>query len=205
MMKRFLSIAVLCIAACRGSDEPEPLRAPGLRAPTIPGIMITDPLGNSYGAYGSPDKFVPMQGECPDTSQVVYLPEYYDIGPAFPMPSNRSFTLQYKLPCPSNVSIWIVRGNYVGDSKPASFGNATFASPGGLGVKTVMRDEFKAGGIYMIVWDGHSSDDGNEVSAGFYRVYVKANEILMWNDILIFDECEDLPPGMHTWMMDSCY
>ncbi|MEA1985963.1 MAG: hypothetical protein U9N76_00560, partial [Candidatus Marinimicrobia bacterium] len=41
-------------------------------------------------------------------------------------------------------------------------------------------------GYYPISWDGRD-DYGNEVSSGFYRIYLKINEYYLWRDVLFFD------------------
>ncbi|MBL7996380.1 hypothetical protein JNM05_13515 [bacterium] len=197
-LHKTIFLALSCLIACIDSNEPEPLRAPGLRAPAIPGIVMTDALGNVYGRYGNPDEPGPLMGNGPDTLQHGTTPRVFDVSAAYPMPSNRSFNVQYDISWPSIVSIWIVRGTYTGNNSSLSFGNATLSTPGGIAVKTITRDELKNPGRYTFQWDGTSSDNGQYVPLGFYRVYVSSDQFLLWRDVFIFDTCKDIPIDMDT-------
>jgi hypothetical protein len=84
------------------------------------------------------------------------------------------------------VWVWIVAIEDVRDSYVLN-GGATFISPAGTPVRTLVSSMVEAGGS-SICWDGRD-ERGNPVPDGIYRVYIQAGDLREWHDYVL---CQQL-------------
>lgn len=184
---------LICLLGCR--DGEGPLRSPHLQSPVITGIYLTDAMGVLIGTWGSPSD-LPQPGGRPNGPG--NLPLYFDFAGIYPNPSDGITTIRYDLPQATRVKIWAVRGRTMDEFNDITFGGSNFFSADDLNVQ-IIEDKYSEAGKYSVLWTRNK-----DISDGFYRIYIQANNLLAWRDAAVFAPC-NLPPDLQkffNWMCD---
>jgi hypothetical protein len=174
-------IVFLLFSAC--NEEESPLRAPELSTPIINGLFLTDASGNPVGKWGSPNHKI--SGNATSCAQKIELN-------AYPVPASFFVNLRYSSACNLPVTIWVTPAQLADDlqSDAINFGNALLLKAGGLSIKTLAKEQ---SGINQIMWDG-TDDTGKVVPPGFYRIYFRTGDLLLWEDVLLYqDNVDNIP------------
>lgn len=181
MTRSFFIFALCCfLLACQ--DEAV-LHAPELSTPTVTGLRFMDRSGSIILDWGTPNNNIKsISAKCGQ----IYLS-------VFPNPAVGIFSIRHTAyDCDAVTDIWVTSARLSTDQTPEqlNFANANLARPGGFLIKTLAKHESLQKGI--ITWDS-TDDRGNKVPSGFYRIYVRIDGKLLWQDILLARKSEDIP------------
>jgi len=184
-------LAIIILSGCRGPSEPELLFAPGTAGPVVTGLLLIDPEGRLCAVWGQPS-------EPSDPTGAVQLAAPY------PNPVCMTCTVRYAVRAPARMKAWVVSAVRPGQSEQnfVYAGNSTLFVLRGMCVRTFF-DESKAVGVYSMIWDG-STDAGQELASGFYRIYLQTADVTLWRDIFYARRASDIPPELRalcTWCM----
>jgi len=184
---------MLIITGCESADK---ITLNNLQPPVVPGIFITGPGGiailgvwrdpyspsftlpNSNG--GSGGNLIPTKLECS----------------AHPNP-DREFVIQFSTTYEARVKVTVVPAIGPGEepTNSVTYANGTYLAANGVSVRTII-DDFLPPGYFSYYWNG-CDDNDMILPDGFYRVYLEFdNEYLVWVDVFLVRNLNNLPPGM---------
>ena len=212
-MKRILSLISLAFLSlsCDSSGTIDPLSSPQITQPVATGIFITTTRGPEViGVWGSPaDYFSTSTSAASVPADIavdhsVRIERFTPIGTIpknvlysvpYPNPTNGSQTITIAFPMKDAVSAWVVPARFADapDNDVSSYAGATVLSPVRQTVKVLVNDVLNAG-EYSITFNPYP------LPAGFYRIYVKIGETLMWHDILYYHDPSELPAGLKQFL-----
>ena len=174
-------IALLLFSAC--SEEEALLRSPEFRTPVVTGLHLKDNLGRPFGIWKYPDS---------RNSGYISSCQYIAIFGVAPIPANHQVSIRIPSNCNLPVNVWVTPARLADDlhGDVISFGNTQLLKAGGLAIKTLAKEQL---GISHIEWDG-TDDNGHPVPSGFYRIYCKTGDLLLWEDILLYINQTDYIP-----------
>ena len=225
MKNIFFSILSLCaVAGCSTQNNlVAPLRAPGFDQPVATGIYVTTIDPTPIDTWGNPSfQLTPTasgnslsyampaeeaQGRFHALSKTSDTAALGIVGPLrmqlelpYPNPTIVGSDISFALPRTALVSLWIVRARWVGDPSEdlSNVDGGVVITPQVVAVANLIVYRSTAAGFYRYSWNGQA-DDGKLVSPGFYRVYLKVDEGLMWSDIFLYRQITDLPPDLRKY------
>jgi hypothetical protein len=200
-----LLVSLFFVSSCNSPNPVETLSAPSFTQPVVTGIFVTginDPdilsvWGNPSDSYSNNTNYK-LKSE-KQTFNLAYkierivptIPRDVQFGNPFPNPSNGIQTIQFGLSKKGNVALWLVSARISGDKSTdiTSFVGATTLTPN-ISAAYVFLNEMKQAGYYQVTFSS------SQLSVGFYRIYLKVDNILYWHDILLYKEIADLPIGL---------
>jgi hypothetical protein len=196
MNKLFYIIILMIVTGCLNSPDSNPLNTPITASPPVAtGIIITG-TGHEPVIWGTVTDFNL------DRSRIFHMfpnPTNVEINILFTLPPISQAQDSLFLPQPQytdNISIEIVRALSPFDEVDQSniVTGGAFFSQAGYKVRTLKdkkSDLWRY--IHWIEWD-LKDEFNNFVPAGFYRVYIRADNYEIYGDILVAWSEEDLPP-----------
>ncbi|MEA1987439.1 MAG: hypothetical protein U9N76_08130, partial [Candidatus Marinimicrobia bacterium] len=190
-----LFIMLLLLYNCQDPSDSANLRSPDGITPVVTGFYETDASGNILETYGTPsesnqDIQIDNCESAPVDTTYPFgvFPMRFYLHTPFPNPCNLSTSIYFDIACKVDIVLFVVPAKL--PHEPTS--SYTLNSNGinkiaeGLSIRTIYEKKDGMPGYYPISWDGRD-DYGNEVSSGFYRIYLKINEYYLWRDVLFFD------------------
>jgi len=191
--------------SCNNSTGPDEESIFVFETPVINGIIITnsdspDEIGRwrnpqyppgirySVGKYSTENN---VETEVPHA-----LPTILNIDHPFPNPTTDVVAIQYSLPVAAEVSVWIVKGR-LPEEDPSGIktgSGGVFVSPKNQIAAVIINNQSLTVGYYRVIFNGRVGDE--YLPTGFYRIYLKADNHLLWKDILIARSKADLPPEL---------
>ena len=202
----FIVFSTLFSSNCRSPNSPTPVRAPYLQTPVTTGIFITGETGpEPLGSFGNPNPKSKGSLECDSIpSGGGAIPDELALLPPYPNPFNPATTVQFNLPCPSYVTVYVVPARYINQqSQFVQFSNASINIPGGLAID-VLFNRNTSPGIYSVAWSAQDQD-GRPFPDGFYRIYLKVDDQLLWQDVLLLKDLCNAPPGLDLFGGRGCH
>lgn len=183
-----LLLGSIFITCC---DSTQRFTASTIEAPVVPGIYLTDCDGSSWGRWLNP-----------------YSPSYEFPGPnpniynvnlqcyAYPNPDNGHISISFHIPYEGSGKVTVVAALAPGSDQTNSiyYTNGNFVTIEGGSVRTLFDDTFTNYGQYTVVWDGRD-DNSIIVADGFYRIFLEFDEYLVWVDMLLARDPNNIPPG----------
>lgn len=168
-----------------------------IKPPIAPGIFMTDCDGNTLGTWMDP--YSPSY-QFPNSSPHL-LPITMKCF-AYPNPDNGHMTISFSIPYQSNGKITVYPAlSYLDDlSEPVNYFGSTYYYSNSDPVKT-LHDGNLNNGSHAVTWNG-CYDDENYAPDGFYRVYLDFDEHLVWVDVLLIRDINNLPPDMYFGGME---
>ncbi len=207
--KIFVFVFLLSVVtiSCKNPSEIETFYSPDLRTPVVTGIRITNEMAEEIAVWGylsdpeSPVGEVEQYKNLPDDDGIhVFVPMCgLDMRTPYPNPTNGECVIRYDIGKTSHVKIWVVPAVLSGEdeSNIVNLENTLLVKPG-IAI-AVLVDRQSPPGAYQVHWSGGDSQ-GNEVPGGFYRIYIQADEYLLWRDVAVWREPGDLPPDLETYI-----
>ncbi len=197
--------AILSLLTCRSPNSPPVFRAPNGQTPVTTGIIITgesDPT--ELGRFGKPNPNPEAVGDCePQLFGESSLIEKFHLYTPYPNPDNGSQTIHFSVQCSTRVTIFVTPASFLSpENEIVRFANGAARQTGGLAVSVVF-DRFAAPGIYSAIW-GSRDADGRNLPDGFYRIYLKTDDILLWQDTLLARDPCNLPPVLNLLGEGGC-
>ena len=171
VIKKITVIVILFLALVSCTKEGTEYRLSSIDIPEISGFAFRNEFGDYSGSVGQPNartKYTDKSGN-----------EYNFL--LFPNPCISYFSCYFHGTIPfDSAKIWVVEGVYSGDADYLS----------GLGI-IMNSNNLVAGGapVFQTETDQERvSIDVSTLEDGYYRVYTKINDIVLWNDIIIDKE-----------------
>ena len=192
-------IVVFVIVILISCDSANMFNSSTLEAPVVPGIYRTDCDGNSWGRWLNP--YSPSY-EFPNSN-----PNLWNITmqcTAYPNPDDGHLGISFYIPYEGSGKVTVVAALPPGSVQTNSiyYSNANFVNVEGGSVRTLFNDTFINCGHHTFVWDGRD-DYGNKVADGFYRIYLEFDEYLLWVDMLLARDPNNIPPGLGMYGPES--
>ncbi len=156
-------MVMLCFIGCSDYDKPNPINSTYLHPPEVTGIWVTSRDGAVIGAWGSP------------TGDLL----------AYPNPFNPKARIDFSIPEAGPVLAWMIRGVGPGEEMDdvVSSTGADLISPRGAPIKILADRIFEAGTSSLDI-------DAEDLSDGWYRVYISVAEHLQWVDLRLIRNYE---------------
>ncbi|RJP72939.1 MAG: hypothetical protein C4539_02365 [Ignavibacteriales bacterium] len=177
----FAGLCVFFIISCNESDIPVFYSKNSV---VVTGIVFTfETSPEDYGVWGSPSN---NNGDN----------KTLRISNAYPNPTIVSLSISYQILKNSQVKIWVVPAvlSSTIDANYSQRTTALFTQPDLYFIKPLLDDFLKVG-YYSSTWNAKDSE-GNDLPGGFYRIYIKAGDVLGWQDILLYRSSDDLPADL---------
>ncbi|MCI0696981.1 hypothetical protein L0337_33870 [candidate division KSB1 bacterium] len=187
--KGALLLCGILFFACRGTNDPTPFFSPELDGPVVTGLIITgEDSPEPLASWGKPS-----EPRDPNGRLAISTP--------YPNPNNGSAFVQFQLNESMRIDMWVVMAYHpaMQPTREIFAANGTIYKTNSLSVRTLIKNNLRARGIYSISWDGRD-DSGNVVPDGFYRIYIKGGNTntLLWTDLLLLREPCKAPPLLRT-------
>ena len=211
-----LFLLSLSCSSPSGSDAS--LVSPAMAMPIVTGLYITNSTGpQPVAVWGNPSESSSfsladtlsenyrerINGSAavkPWSAAPVPLPLGYAFIHPYPNPAYSLCVLGFILPVDSKVDLWAVHAQWVGDLESGLGGTAgAVASTMQKTAIIFMQNKDLQAGVYEIDW-GWFQSDHNSVPPGFYRVYFRVNNTTYWNDVLLYRNSSDVPPGLRDFI-----
>ena len=192
----FLAVSILLsLNSCNNSTEPGEISGTIYGMPVVPGLIITTeespaPVGKWRNPH-SPGSIYYGPGR--NDSNAVF-PYYLALDTPYPNPTSGSNSIRFSLPIRAVVSLTLVKARlpeHQADG-PETASGGVFVSSGSKPAVVLLDNEVKEAGYYEVEWSG-KNNEGEDVPAGFYRVYLEADGHVLWCDILLARSINDLP------------
>lgn len=210
-MKQSLVIVLLSFfsLSCDTSTTSVVAGSPEITQPLVTGIYITSGRGpEPVAVWGNPsDTYINLASSAIPAERSSFpgetsiesvqpssnIPHGISFPVPYPNPTDGSQIFQFSIPIESHVSAWIVpaRSSVEPNTDIGSYSGATTLTP----VRTaamVFFDRTMQAGTYQYRYDPFS------LPGGFYRIYVKVNDVLAWHDILYYKNINDLPVSLRS-------
>jgi hypothetical protein len=198
----FILILFMVSVSCRNPSEIEILRSPDLRTPVVTGIRVTNEMGEEIAVWGYLTDPVSPVGEVGrsqnsqnDDDIYVAVPDCgLDMRAPYPNPFNGQCRISFSIGNISDVTVWIMPAVLVGEEEGIllNFGNSLLIKPGTA--IAILVNEKKLPGYYQIMLDTSG------LPGGFYRVFIQANQYLLWRDVAVWRKPGDLPAYLETYI-----
>jgi len=174
-----LCTLLLSSAGCQSGADGDKVFGSPMFLPAVSGIVIRDEAGQVVANWGNP-----VDGGL----------EF------FPNPIGNTGSMEFIVPAPGLVAIWISKavgpGETVGPAYVNIAGAGIVTPPSGL-VVTLLNERLIAG-RHVIAWRGEDSA-GNRVADGYYRIYAYIDGQEMFADIYCTDpQNPSFPSGMES-------
>lgn len=171
-MKEILFFLLLFIfVSCSKNNDSTPV---SLQTVIIKGYMCRDIVGNEYGSVGNPDNKL---GDGDNFLMSTY-----------PNPSTDAVSVYIKMKQPaSKTKLWIMKAAFnsvPNQSFPALGGNQFVSS----GLPVFELDSIPISYNINQLGFGYSVQvhiDNKNISAGYYRLYFQADNIILWENIVV--------------------
>ena len=203
----FVILLSIVLISCKNPSETEILYSPDLRTPVVTGIRITNEIAEEIAVWGNPNdpespvgKVEKSENPPDDDGPIHAVPTYgLDMEAPYPNPVNGPCCIRFAIGNSSDVKIWVVPAVLTGEdeSNTVDISNALVIKPNIAVIVLVNRKLFA--GIHEVRWNSKDSQ-GNDVPGGFYRIYVQADEYLLWRDVAVWRKPGDLPPDLETYI-----
>lgn len=165
-------VVILCIIitflfSCNKNDNE--FRLSEFQTPVVTGFLLRDVTGSVIKEIGTPNvklSDISNDQQMAKTSFVVY-----------PNPSNHVIAITIESSSFMEAKIWVVRANYV--EATSNYGDY-------LNSNTLI-----AGGSPVFYMESSSNTvliDARHFEEGFYRIYVKRGDLLLWDNLIISKE-----------------
>lgn len=158
-------IGFLFIFSCTKKDTE--IRLSEFEPPTITGVNFRGFDGSDYGSIGVPN--IKQGNESND-----FMSDYYFT--FYPNPSAERIFVYIKTPAKEEIKkLWIVQANW-DDQVPEDWIGLNLATNMTVGGSPLYQAEFTSGGIAI---------DLSYFPQGYYRIYLKVNEHLLYDNLII--------------------
>lgn len=165
----------LGLAGCRDADN-APMRTPDFHAPIVTGLYVTNHFA---------------------TVETWRDPSYHGQVGAFPSITSLSTDVRFILSQTSDATVWVTPAVMKGEELLSSAGGGLYAQIPGAAIWTFPKQQYSGGLTNVVEWD-LKDDQGNKVKPGFYRVYVQAEDDVLFSDMFVYHDCSDIPPDIKT-------
>lgn len=199
----FISISFpLFIISCDNSTEPDNILTFLIDTPVVTGLVITSADSpEPIGIWRNPQTQTSIYYGNNNSNSSGILPGNMSLSTPYPNPTNGSISIRFFLPISTNVSVWLVKARLPEEKEKnsESLSGGAFASTGNRNILKLMNNELKNAGSYYLEWNGKKGN-GQDADVGFYRIYLKADKYLFWQDILLARKISDLPTDLrYLW------
>jgi hypothetical protein len=115
----------------------------------------------------------------------------------YPNPCSDQVVITFSLEVLGAVSIWVVPATTHPQESSQSnlFAGHVFYSEKGIVIKELFNRDNTNPGSYQVRWD-LKDYIGNNIPAGFYRIYALLNGQLLYQDVLVYHKPDDLPQDL---------
>jgi hypothetical protein len=213
-LKIFFVLLLAVAFSCKSPNENEiPPSSPNMSQPIVTGIYITNSTGpEAIGKWGNPtDGYSTIDVAYPifsinsnssadsisDLKKVSTVSTVVPIGlklnNPYPNPFIGTCAINFSIPTQSNVVIYIVPARWFDENSNdvnSSIGAVT-AAPKRTAIAILTQRELTAGS-YSLQWRS-SDQNGNPLSSGFYRIYLRVGDTVCWHDVYLYDARTYLP------------
>jgi hypothetical protein len=195
----FLPVAILlALNSCNNSTEPVETTGSVFEMPVVPGLIITyegDPT--PYGIWRNPHTPGSIYYGPGGNDSNAVTPYYMALDTPYPNPTSASNSIRFAVSNRTEVSLTLVKARLPEDEadSPETSSGGVFVSSGRNPAVTLLDKKLTEAGYYEVDWSG-KNDKGEDVPAGFYRVYLEADGHVLWCDILLARTINDLPAGL---------
>jgi hypothetical protein len=221
MSKCLLIILLLLVSAglsCHSPNDSEIVpSSPDMSQPIVTGIYITNAFGpDPIGVWGNPsDGSSTVSVSYPNFSIADGVSHPVDsplrkagaVSPGvlttslkldnpYPNPFNGGVVISFSIPTTSKVELFVVPARLADDLSYdiCSYSGAIAASPLRTAI-AILVFEPKTAGMFVCNWNSRDQN-GNVLPDGFYRIYLRVNNMVCWHDVLLANDVASLPPGL---------
>lgn len=198
---RLLYPLVVLAIFLHSCDNPAAL-TPGNQGDNIvTGIFITNETSpEALAVWGTPNQNFPDPLQVSSDSQncqpveneeCFEAPITFFISTPYPNPSDGNITLEYGLPHATNVSVWVESATWVGENS-----TLPLQTKRPFQVFVYLDNVAQTAGHFSLRMDINSVCSGGEAFPGFYRIFLRTNNWLSWQDIYIYGPTGTNPPGL---------
>ncbi len=192
----YLAAAIVWMCCGCSSSPTENQQITGITTPVVTGLHLIRSNGFWLGTWENPaDEFIHYQDMIVSGIASPPLPPFTEFvfESPYPNPGDDQILLQYILVEKSEVEIWLVHAQSTDAMRTngSAAGGAIVAPAQGVRAATLART-LQSAGIYSQLLDAKA------LPPGFYRVYIRANGIIRWHDILVYHSFGDLPPVLQS-------
>lgn len=172
ILKTILFIAAISLlTACSKEEAPE--RMPGFDEPVIAGYEMRSITGDYIGSIGYPNIKL-YEGEDYNSSK------YFFAG--FPNPASDMINIfVQERDAPGVKKIWMVTGRLQGDPEKSALNQGMYSMY--AGGTPLFQAEFSGSSVAIDLRDIHD---------GYYRIYLKIGEVILHDNIAIFNQSKYL-------------
>ena len=207
-----LASVLLLLNSCNNSTDPIEITDSIFEMPVVPGLIITGEDGpEAIAIWRNPhlpngeyhfDYYYNKNDNNDDIKIDLPGPLNIRLETPFHNPSKDTFKILFALAVNTKVSLWLVKARL-----PEDNGGGSGTTSGGVFVSSInkielIKDELLETGYYEVTWFG-KIENGKEASSGFYRVYFKSDDTLLWCDILLARKKSDVPPELRKYIFED--
>ena len=170
-MKKILLI--IFVSLLIGCDKEYEIRTADLNTPVCKGFYLTDETGYNYKIIGSPNVKL---NDSPDGKVINSTHQLA----AFPNPASldRIYIAVISKVAPQKKSVWMVAATVDTEMEPMyQIMNSSYLVAGGNPIFSY--ENFNSGMIMV---------DVKNIPDGYYRVYCKIDDLLLWDNLIILKE-----------------
>lgn len=172
ILKTLLYIAAISLlTACSKEEAPE--RLPGFDVPVIAGYEMRSGVGDLIGRIGYPNIKL-YEGESYNSSKYFFA--------SFPNPASSMINIfVQERDAPGIKKIWMVTGRLQGDPEKSTINQGMYS--------------FYAGGTPLLQGEFSGSNIGidlRDIPEGYYRIYLKIGEVILYDNIAVFNQLKYL-------------
>jgi len=191
MKKFFIILCCVLHLFISGCDTAEMFTTSTIEAPVVPGIFITDENANILGTWMNP--YSPgyrFPSSNPNLAPITMKCSVY------PNPNDGNLTIGFFIPYQGegNVTVYPALSPLENNENSVYYFGSTFLYVSSDPLKTLLDGDLNTGS-YSVNWNG-CDEDGNYAPDGFYRAYLDFDDYLVWVDIFLVRDLNNLPPGM---------
>ncbi len=169
-----ICFGIVALVGCR-DEESFPV-APVNEVPRISGIVVTSVDGRVLGRWGNPQE--------PQSSD-----ENFFVSSPVPNPARDQMELYYTLQRRAQVTIWLVPalGPFDSITEPGDPLDGIVGPPALPGSSNVRLyfDESLVPGQYSITINLNADDENAALPDGFYRLYARFNDVIVWRGLVV--------------------
>jgi hypothetical protein len=176
-MKKYYTLFLMIISFISCNKKDSEMRLSSLQTPVITGYQMRDIVGCIMSNIGDPNiKLI-------DGSNKYSFVSY-------PNPVSGNFMISMKTPADSMLKqIWITPAVYKGDGNTISASDPNIFVAGGF---PILEYETYSDDLYISMTKPNTGDslgfNGIPFPDGFYRIYVKVNNTLLWDNLYLYNQ-----------------
>ena len=166
-----LIAAISLVTACSKEEAPE--RLPGFDVPVIAGYEMRSAVGEYIGSIGYPNIKL-YEGESYSSSKYFFA--------SFPNPaSSMIHVFVQERDSPGIKKIWMVPGRLQGEPKKSTLNQGMYSLY--AGGTPLFQAEFSGSNVALGLHD---------IPEGYYRIYLKIGDVILHDNIAIFNQLKYL-------------